>query len=256
MRALGFSLTRRIQRVLQVILARLADSATCSSDTRPANQGVLLRLSNNFESPNLAGLFTMYGSDKGWEGSSPPPFPWAPHNYAAFYEFLFMGVRNRVKTVVECGIGTNNTDVASNMTSFGRPGASLRAWRDFFPHANIIGLDIDERILFTEERINSFWVDQTDSESVRHCWELLGLSDVDIIIDDGLHTFEAGVSFFESSIQRLHKNGIFIIEDVSADNLKLCRAYFNLRPETVHYVQIFRRSAPVGDNTLIVIQPT
>ena len=30
----------------------------------------------------------------------------------------------------------------------GKPGASLRVWKDYFPNANIIGVDIDENILF------------------------------------------------------------------------------------------------------------
>jgi hypothetical protein len=36
----------------------------------------------------------------------------------------------------------------------------------------------------------------------------------DIIIDDGLHTFEANVIFFENSIHKLKANGFFIIEDI------------------------------------------
>ena len=36
----------------------------------------------------------------------------------------------------------------------------------------------------------------------------------DIIIEDGLHTFEANVCFFENSIHKLKKGGYFIIEDI------------------------------------------
>ena len=36
----------------------------------------------------------------------------------------------------------------------------------------------------------------------------------DIIIEDGLHTFNANVCFFENSIHKLKQNGYFIIEDI------------------------------------------
>ena len=36
----------------------------------------------------------------------------------------------------------------------------------------------------------------------------------DIIIEDGLHKFDANVCFFENSIHKLKPNGYFIIEDI------------------------------------------
>ena len=39
----------------------------------------------------------------------------------------------------------------------------------------------------------------------------------DIIIEDGLHTQSANISFFENSIHKLKKNGYYIIEDVYFD---------------------------------------
>jgi predicted methyltransferase len=36
----------------------------------------------------------------------------------------------------------------------------------------------------------------------------------DIIIEDGLHTFNASVCFFENSIHKLKQNGYYIIEDI------------------------------------------
>ena len=37
----------------------------------------------------------------------------------------------------ECGLGTNNPNLKSNMTENGIPGASLRVWRDYFFNAKI-----------------------------------------------------------------------------------------------------------------------
>ena len=44
------------------------------------------------------------------------------------------------------------------------PGASLRAWRDFFPNATILGADLDREVLFEEERITTGYMDQTDGD--------------------------------------------------------------------------------------------
>jgi predicted methyltransferase len=43
----------------------------------------------------------------------------------------------------------------------------------------------------------------------------------DIIIDDGLHTFDANVCFFENSIHKLSDNGYYIIEDIQNSELIL-----------------------------------
>ena len=49
----------------------------------------------------------------------------------------------------------------------GKPGASLRVWRDYFPNAIIYGADIDKDILFAEERIKTFYIDQLDPVAIK-----------------------------------------------------------------------------------------
>jgi hypothetical protein len=41
----------------------------------------------------------------------------------------------------------------------------------------------------------------------------------DIIIEDGLHTLEANVSFLERSLDHLRPGGIYITEDILGDNV-------------------------------------
>ena len=67
-----------------------------------------------------------------------------------------------------------------------KPGASLRVWRDYFPGANIFGADIDQDILFSENRVETFYLDQTSKESIDAMWRAIKISDFDLIIDDGL----------------------------------------------------------------------
>ena len=43
----------------------------------------------------------------------------------------------------------------------------------------------------------------------------------DIVIEDGLHTFNANVCFFENSIHKLKHDGFFIIEDIRISEISL-----------------------------------
>jgi SAM-dependent methyltransferase len=133
------------------------------------------------------------------------------HNYTTFYYSLFKDRRDTLR-VFELGLGTNNPNIPSNMGINGRPGASLYGWKEFFPLAQIVGADIDKDILFQEDRIQTFYCDQTNPETIKEMWR--GLEPFDIIIEDGLHTFAANVCFFENSIHNLKSNGYYIIEDV------------------------------------------
>ena len=194
----------------------------------------------------ISELCFKYGSDKGYlDFKIETPYFWKPRNYSEFYFKTFHHCREHVKLVFECGLGTNNVNIPSNMTSGGKPGASLKVWRDYFINAEIIGADIDKNILFNSERIKTFEVDQTNQESIKNMWNKINLKNFDLIIDDGLHNYEAGVTLFKNSFDKLKKDGIYIIEDVSnkylediINNLKdfnpevvILKSKFNIRTD-------------------------
>lgn len=135
------------------------------------------------------------------------------HNYTTVYQQLFEGVKNDIKHVFELGLGTNNTDVPSNMGVNGKPGASLRGWREFFPNAQISGADIDKRVLFTEDRISTYYCDQKDPAVIRGLWEHIP-QQFEFMLDDGLHSFAANKCFFENSYHKLAVGGVYIVEDI------------------------------------------
>lgn len=202
----------------------------------------------------LSKLCDMYGSDKGGMGKSDQPYTWTTHTYTDFYSRLYDHCRFSVSNVFECGIGTNDPDLISSMTATGQPGASLRVWRDYFPNARIFGADIDKKILFEEERIKTFYTDQTNSHDIINMWSNIGSIEFDLMIDDGLHTFEAGISLFENSIDRLVDSGIYIIEDVSLDTLIKLKDYFDQYDYVVDYISLFRPYVKLGDNNLLMIR--
>lgn len=153
---------------------------------------------------DLCRLIARHGSDKG--------LGW--HTYTPFYQALFLDRREEVTAVFELGLGTNNEDTPSNMGVHGTPGASLRAWRDYFPKALIYGADIDRRILFTEDRIATFFVDQLNPESFDGLWSAMPGVELDVFLDDGLHTFDAARITFAHAVDKVKSGGYYIIEDI------------------------------------------
>lgn len=154
------------------------------------------------------------GTDKGSPIDN-EPFNriWYYHRYADFYEFFFGPWRQHVVSMFECGIGTTNPSIKSNMGVKGTHGASLYMWRELFPNAHVYGADIDEDILFEDERISTFKLDQLDAESVDKLSKALP-ADLDIVVDDGLHEGEAAISLFKGLFNNLRPGGVYIIEDV------------------------------------------
>ena len=186
----------------------------------------------------LSQLCDKYGSDKGEIDNSHQPYNWPAHSYSEYYYRLFSHCRLGIKKVFECGIGTTNTNIPCSMGEKGKPGASLRVWRDFFPNATIYGADIDKNILFSEKRIKTFYIDQLDSKAISNFWKNIGLFDFDFIVDDGLHTFKAGITLFKNSIERLSQTGIYVIEDVKIEDLILYKDFFDEQDFNVDYVLI------------------
>ena len=149
----------------------------------------------------LMKLFNKYGSDKS-----------KLHNYHLIYSSLFKN-RGSVKKILEIGLGTNNQRLISNMGIYGQPGASIRAFRDFYYNAKIFGADIDKEILFKEDRIKTFHLDQTNFKQFSNLFKKIGKG-FDIIIDDGLHVGYANLSVIIASLKFLKRDGYLIIEDI------------------------------------------
>jgi hypothetical protein len=209
-----------------------------------------LRSVNVFAPTEMCRIMTKHGSDKG-QG-------W--HNYTTIYSRLFGKLRDRPLRILELGLGTDNPDLASSMKVNGVPGASLRGWREFFPHALVYGADIDRDILFEEDRIRTFYCDQLDAAAIRALWSQPVLIEaLDIILDDGLHTFEANVSFLNESLAHLRVGGVFVVEDILHETIERWREQL-----TVFYSRSFPNyefvflelpnSSNHHDNNLLVIQ--
>lgn len=146
----------------------------------------------------LCKIMADHGSDKSplWEGSR------KPHSYTKRYHELFSGIRESVTSVLEVGV---------------YQGASLRGWREYFPNAQIVGVDNRESRLYQSDRIESFLADQTSGASLQ---DALGEKTFDIIIDDGIHNWKKNLRTLRSLRKKLRNPGVYIIEDVKKDQAK------------------------------------
>ena len=202
-------------------------------------------ISNSKINPQLKELMNHYGSDKGGMTNH--------HNFANYYSEIFDDKKNEIKNFLEIGLGTNNEDLASNMGKDGKPLASLRAWRDYFKNAQIYGADIDRDILKDEERIKTFYVDQTNPSSIKELFANIGVNKFDVILEDGLHEYNANICFFENSIQYLDNQGIYIIEDVYYKDQKKFINYFNKKSFNFSIIDIFH-DKNIANNCILVIK--
>jgi len=135
------------------------------------------------------------------------------HGYHHFYGPMLAA--QPIERLLEIGMGSTNPEIASSVGGGGvyRPGASLRAWRDFLPSAEIHGADVDRDILFQEERISTHYVDQTDANS----WQALARAlppHLDVVIDDGLHAINTQLASLLFGLEHVRPGGWVVIEDI------------------------------------------
>jgi len=159
-------------------------AAPAKAETKTAPKSELPR--------SLPGLAKHFGTDK-----------WGRHRYAQHYQTHLKPFRNEKLTLLELGIGGYRHEATG--------GASLRMWREFFPQAQIIGLDIYDKSFVNSDRILAYQGSQTDEELLHRIVDEHG--PIKIIIDDGSHVSEHIRASFAILFPLLEDGGVYAIED-------------------------------------------
>lgn len=118
------------------------------------------------------------------------------HNYLGKYEFFLQCFRNQPIRLLELGIFQ---------------GASLRMWQEYFPHAEIFGVDIREGCSqYEDERIHIIQTDLSNVDAV------IRLKDIrpQIIIDDASHIVSHQLLALFTLFDVLPSGGVYILEDL------------------------------------------
>jgi hypothetical protein len=117
------------------------------------------------------------------------------HNLIPFYEQKFKYIRKDEIKLIEIGcLGYE----------------SIRYWLDYFPNAKIYGIDINNGS-FNHERFQFFQANQGDKKRLEEIAGLIG--DVDVVIDDGAHTYNETKNVFDAFWPKVKSGGYFVIED-------------------------------------------
>lgn len=122
------------------------------------------------------------------------------------YDALFAGAT--VRKVLEIGIGYNGL-----LAETYENGASLRMWAEYFPDAEIYGLDIRPDALVNEGRIHSVQCDQEKIASLLAARDAIGTG-FDLIVDDGSHQPEHQILSACVLWPCVAPRGRYVIEDV------------------------------------------
>lgn len=155
-------------------------------------------------------LAVKHRTDKG----SRPVGGLSAKNYTKIYAEKFEAIRQEPITLLEIGV---------------KNGASLRMWREYFPNATIVGLDIKPEC--AELRIKGVDIvigSQEDSFVLNSLESLHG--PFDIIIDDGGHTTRQQQTSFKHLID--HCRLMYFIEDTHTSTMP---EYVNTELNTVEY---------------------
>ena len=128
---------------------------------------------------------------------------WGAHWYAEHYARHFQPLRKRRITLLEIGIGGYEIPQDG--------GGSLRMWRRYFPHAQIVGLDYFDKSPHAEKRIRIYRGDQSDEKLLRQIVAEVGPPN--IVIDDGSHINRHVIKSFEVLFPLMTEDGIYVVED-------------------------------------------
>ena len=142
---------------------------------------------------SLSELAQEFGSDK-----------WGVHRYTPHYEHHFSPLRHEAIMVLELGIG--------GYARAGQGGASLKMWKWFFPRAQIVGVDIEDKSFVDRHRITSYLGSQTDRALMERIVRDHGAPT--IVIDDGSHRPQDVIDSFQLLFPMLADDGLYVIEDI------------------------------------------
>ena len=138
---------------------------------------------------SLPYVLARFGSDKQKPGE---------HSYGETYQRLFRRLRYRRLKILEIGV---------------RSGASLSAWRAYFPRAVTVGFDIDDKRSLAAGRTTRVY--QGDQGAVADLSRLCAAeAPFDIVIDDGSHQSWHQLLSFLELFPHVKDGGIYVIEDV------------------------------------------
>ena len=155
------------------------------------------------QAENLTDLADRYGSDKGSK----------KHRYTELYHMLFHPYRQQPITFLEMGLLIGGPEHGVDKDRKTNDCPSIRMWLEYFPNAQIHGLDVSDFSWFEHERFTFHRCDMDDrAEIARAAAEISPAPD--IVVDDASHASHHQQNAFLEIFPRLASGGLYIIEDL------------------------------------------
>jgi hypothetical protein len=193
----------------------------------------------------LTAIANLYGTDKGTVG----PVDWWPaHNYTDIYEAYLWPTRDQPIRLLEIGLGVQG-DAWHTLITQGRNlggGASVKMWAEYFPKAQIFGIDINPAPYLDTDRITTFVADQGKPLDLQRVTEAAGSEPFDVIIDDGSHRADHQQTSFGALFGHLKTGGLYFIEDLLDNGMGGTDPLFPSSVPLVSTRQVFRTFVETG----------
>ncbi|MEM7545066.1 MAG: hypothetical protein AAF367_05970 [Pseudomonadota bacterium] len=151
---------------------------------------------------NLSALAEKYGSDKGLRA----------HKYTQLYDMLFYPFRDQPITFLEMGLQIGGPEHSKSADRETTDAPSARMWLEYFPKAEIIGLDVSDFSWLQADRWSFIRCDMDNRNAIREASE--AAVSYDIIIDDASHASSHQQDAFLEFFPKLRSGGLYIIEDL------------------------------------------
>lgn len=123
------------------------------------------------------------------------------HDYLSHYESFLAPLRDQPITFMEIGVFQ---------------GSSLRTWKDYFPNAAIVGVDIMPVCKrFENGRVR---IELADQSNVEHLAQVaLRRGPFDVIVEDGSHIWDHQITSLRTLFPFVKNGGFYIIEDLQTN---------------------------------------
>lgn len=145
----------------------------------------------------------------------------AIHNYCNKYEKYLPFKRDQELDILEIGV---------------LGGDSLRTWKDYFYHANILGIDINPTCKAHENKNTRISVEigsQVDPVFLENISNNYG--PFDMILDDGSHMNEHVIFSFEHLWKTIKPGGVYVVEDIGTAYWEEYNGGFRKETSSVEY---------------------
>ena len=152
---------------------------------------------------NLTDLADKFGSDK---GSS-------KHRYTELYQMLFLPYRDREISFLEMGLQIGGPEHGKHADRETTDAPSIRMWLEYFPKAEIHGLDVSDFSWFDTPRFTFHRCDMDTRENIRAAAKEMD-GEFDIIIDDASHASHHQQNGFLELFGKVKSGGLYLIEDL------------------------------------------